>query len=141
HWAFFEDSSGGGPEPFPGTIDEVRIQNVARTAAKIADTWYGTNTGGGSNLTINTSGEKNIAAVPRDSVIVNSITPNSVTRDRTSKQAVVNGVSLGGANLRGVTARVLRDGQPLDSVEARVKVATDSQAQLDLAVSPNTPLG
>jgi hypothetical protein len=141
HWAWVEQPGGIGPEAFPGTIDEVRIQNVARTAAQIADTWYGTNTGGGSNLTINTSGEKNIADVPRDSVIVNSITPNSVTRDRTSKQAVVNGVSLGGANLRGVTARVLRDGQPLDSVEARVKVATDSQAQLDLAVSPNTPLG
>lgn len=141
HWAWQESSSSPGPEAFPGTIDEVRIQNVARTAAQIADTWYGTNTGGGSNLTINISGEKNIAAVPGDSVIVNSITPNLVTRDRTAKQAVVNGVSLGGANLRGVTARVLRDGQPLDSVEARVKVATDSQAQLDLAVSPNTPLG
>jgi hypothetical protein len=140
HWAFFEENTAGGPEPFPGVIDEVRVQNVARSAAQIADTWFGTNTAGGSSLTINTS-EETVAAVPRDRLIVNTITPNLVTRDRASRQPAVNGVALAGTNLSGVTARVLRDGQLLDSVEARVKVATDSQAQLDLAVSPNTPLG
>ena len=74
-------------------------------------------------------------------MIVNAITPRLVARDRSSQRPVVTGLALAGANLSGVTARVLRDGQPLNSVEARVKVTTDSQAQLDLAVNPNTPLG
>jgi hypothetical protein len=139
HWAFFEDNAAGGPEEFPGTIDEVRIQNFPRTAAQIADTWFGTN-GGGSSLTISTSDNAR-AAAPRQEMIVSAITPNLVARDRASKQPVVTGLGLEGTNLHGITARVVRDGQQLDSVVGRVKATTDSLAQLEVTVSPNTPLG
>ncbi len=140
HWAFFEDNSGGGPEEFPGTIDEVRIQNFPITATQIADTWFGTNGGGQSSLRIEAPTE-NVAAAPRPEMIVNAITPKLVARDRSSQRPIVTGIALGGANLSGVNARVVRDGQPLKSVDARMKGTTDSQAQLDLAVAPNTPLG
>jgi hypothetical protein len=53
----------------------------------------------------------------------------------------VTGVGHDGANLSGITARVVRDGQPLDTIKGHVKASTDSQAQVELAVSPNTPLG
>jgi hypothetical protein len=139
HWAFFEDNSAGGPEAFPGTIDEVRIQNVVRTAAQIADTWNGTNTAGSGSLKIRD--DEPVAAAPKQELIVNAITPRLVARDRASKQPVVNGLALGGANLSDITARVARDGQPLDSVAAHVKSTTHSQAQLELAVAPTTPLG
>ena len=59
-------------------------------------------------------------------MIVNAITPNLVARDRVAKQPVVTGLALDGANLSGITARVMRDGQPLDSVAGHVKAATDS---------------
>jgi len=36
--------SGSGDPPFPGTLDEIRIMSVARTAAQIHDTWFGTTT-------------------------------------------------------------------------------------------------
>ena len=139
NWAWAEEPGGTGPVQFPGTIDEVRILNFARTAAQISDTWYGTN-GGSSSLKIEAPDE-NLAVAPRPELIVNAITPKLVPRDRSSQRPVVTGLALGGANLSGVAARVMRDGQPLNSVDARVKVTTDSQAQLDLAVAPNTPLG
>ncbi len=139
HWAFFEDNAAGGPEEFPGTIDEVRVQNVARTAAQIADTWFGTN-GGGSSLTVSTSDNAR-AAAPRPEMTVSAITPNLVARDRASKQPVVTGLGLEGTNLQGITARVVRDKQQLNSVVGRVKATTDSLAQIEVAVSPNTPLG
>ncbi|HKU73806.1 MAG TPA: LamG-like jellyroll fold domain-containing protein [Pyrinomonadaceae bacterium] len=139
HWTFNE-AGNSGPEEFPGTIDEVRIQNFPRTAAQIADTWFGTNGGGQSSLRIEAPDE-NLAVAPRQEMIVNTVTPHLVTRDRASRQPLVTGLALAGANLSGVNARIVRDGQPLNSVDARVKVTTDSQAQLDLAVSPNTPLG
>lgn len=140
HWAFFEENTAGGPEAFPGVIDEVRVLNFARSAAQIADTWFGTNGGGQGSLRIEAPDE-NLAVAPRQEMIVNTVTPHLVARDRASRQPVVTGLALAGANLSGVNARIVRDEQPLNSVDARVKGTTDSQVQLDLAVAPNTPLG
>lgn len=31
----------GGPLEFPGTLDEIRVSGIARTAAEIESTWTG----------------------------------------------------------------------------------------------------
>ncbi|HEY0728048.1 MAG TPA: LamG domain-containing protein, partial [Pyrinomonadaceae bacterium] len=141
HWAWVEEPGGTGPEAFPGVIDEVRIQNVARTAAQIADTWYGTNSEGGAPSNMTAALSSSAKSFKNQKLIVNSIAPALVPRDRTSRQPLETKLALQGANLSGITARVVRDGQPLDSVGTRVENTTDSQAQLAVAIAPNTPLG
>ncbi|HEX5889943.1 MAG TPA: LamG domain-containing protein [Pyrinomonadaceae bacterium] len=71
----------------------------------------------------------------------NTITPDFVPRDRTSRQPLVTRLILHGINLSGMTARVVRGDQTFESVVARVENTTDSEAHLTLAVPPNTPLG
>jgi hypothetical protein len=145
HWAFSEDN-GGGPEEFPGTIDEVRMQNFARSTAQIADTWYGTNNaGGGSAPQTPNSGAPSIqptpAIAPQPQILATSLTPNLVVRSKGIETPQVTNVTIAGVNLKGVSALATRDGEPLKGIVATVTDAGDAGVQIALAVAPNTPLG
>ncbi|HJQ33117.1 MAG TPA: LamG-like jellyroll fold domain-containing protein [Pyrinomonadaceae bacterium] len=169
-WSYYDEQTpSGGNEEFPGTLDEVRVLNYARSAAQVKDTWLGTNTAGsgsGSN-TMSLAGVKASALTAESQtaaesqttaesqpiagsqpttesqpeIRVDSVTPGAVVRDKESKEARATAVSLKGANLGGVTARVMREGQPLKSVVASVQAGSDAEAAVSLAVSPQTPLG
>ena len=135
----YYDGWGGGTVEFPGVIDEVRVVNYARTAAQMYDVFYGTTTAGSGPNVLTPA-----AAVPtptQPKITVNTVTPGLVARDKAAQQASVTNITIDGANLSGVTARIMRDGQPLDGVVATVSDSSDAQAHLAVAVAPPTPLG
>jgi hypothetical protein len=145
HWAFFEEGSSG-PEEFPGTIDEVRMQNFARSAAQIADTWYGTNNAAGSAPQAASNGAPSIQptpviAPPQPQILATSVTPNLVVRNKGIETPQVTNVMIAGSNLKGVSALATRDGEPLKGIVATVTEASDAGLQVALAVAPSTPLG
>lgn len=115
--------------------------SIGRSAARIADTWYGTNIEGGEPNDVSAVQDVSLKSVKNQKVIVNTITPSLVPRDRTSRQALVTRLALQGANLSGIAARVMRDDLTLDSVVTRVESTTDSQAYLALTVARSAPLG
>jgi hypothetical protein len=148
HWAFFEDNAAGGPEEFPGTIDEVRMQNFARTATQIADTWYGTNNAGGAMFapdsvpTVSLANQPTPAAIPsQPQLLAASVTPNLIERNKGIMTPQVTNLTIEGANLKDVGASVTRDGEPLKGVVAEVRASSESTAQVVLKVAPDTPLG
>ena len=99
-------------------LDEVRIVNYARTAAQMYDVWYGTTTAGSGPNVLTPA-----AAVPapeQPQIVVSAVAPALVARDKAAQQASVTNITIDGANLSGVTARIMRDGQPLDGVVATV---------------------
>ncbi|HEY0408211.1 MAG TPA: LamG domain-containing protein, partial [Pyrinomonadaceae bacterium] len=149
-YAVYDEATFGGAEEFPGALDEVRVLNFARTAAQVQDTWLGTHTAG---IVANAPAAAAIAApdtkspqtsppvISQPEVVVNAIAPGLLTRDKTAREARATSITVEGANLSGIQARVMRDGQTLASVAARVQDSSDAQAHLTLSVAPNTPLG
>lgn len=52
-WNQSEPVTFGGPLEFPGTLDEIRVSGIARTAQEIANTWLGTDPpSGGTQLSV-----------------------------------------------------------------------------------------
>ena len=151
HWAFSEDNALGGPEEFPGTIDEVRLQNVARTAAQIADTWLGTNSGGSAmapttqdHIASSIAGAPTAPALTPDlqpQLRVTSAAPNLVVRDKSITQPRVTNLTVSGVELSGAHVQVKRDGKVLRTVVAKVLDSNQATAKLALSVDQNTPLG
>ncbi len=103
------------------------------------DVWYGTNTAGSAPNVMAAAQEIHVPAQPK--ITVNAVTPGLVARNKAAQESSVTNITIDGANLSGVSARVMRDGQPLSEVVANVKDAVDAQAHLALAVAPATPLG
>jgi hypothetical protein len=142
-WAYYDEQTSGGPEEFPGALDEVRVLNFARTAAQVRDTWLGTNTAS-SVASQQPASEAKASAQSADAqpeITVDAISPGEVVRDKGSKEARTTVLSLKGTNLAGVRARVMRDGQPLKAAVVNVQGASDAEATLSLAITPKTPLG
>jgi tellurite resistance-related uncharacterized protein len=117
HWAFFEDNAAGGPEEFPGTIDDVRLSNTAHSVDRI---------------------RADLDAVP--TLRINSYGPKEIPRSPAAGPAQFTSVTATGYGLDGVTATVVRDGLPLD---AAVIVDSSSlyQAQLRVSVAANVVPG
>jgi len=138
HYAYY-DGWGGLPYEFPGTLDEVRVLNYARTAAQVYDVFYGTSTAGPvTQLNAPTRAE---VPPPAPQLRVTSVAPTLVARDHNAESAVTTNLTVAGAELSGIAARVMRDRQPLTSVAATVRDSADAEAHVALAVAPNTPLG
>jgi hypothetical protein len=144
-WSYYDESTTGGPEEFPGALDEVRILNFARTAAQVKDTWLGTNTAGsgGGNMPAGRPDSKppEPIATPQPEMRIDAIAPGEVLRDKGAREARVTSLSLKGADLGGVKARVMRDGQTLKAVAVKVQGNSDTEASLAVAVAPDVPLG
>ena len=144
-WSYYDESTTGGNEEFPGTIDEVRILKFARSSAQIADTWFGTSTAGGGNVpeTAQLNQPPEPVTPPQPQMRIDSITPGEVLRDRSARQARVTTIGLHGVDLGGgeLKATIMRDRKTLDEIAVRVVGSSDTDVSLSLSVAPNVPLG
>jgi hypothetical protein len=142
-WAYFDEVTTGGPEEFPGAIDEVRILNFARSSAQISDTWLGTSTAGSGNAPASpqaTQPPEQIAP-PQPQMRIDSVAPAEVVRDRSAREARVTTIDLKGADLGGIKASVMRDGKELEAIVVKLRGNSDTNVSLSLAVAPKVPLG
>jgi hypothetical protein len=116
HYSYYDGWFGGITE-FPGTLDEIRISATAHTAEHILN-----------DATGNTP------------LTVTSYDPKQWLRDQAGGQTLVASMTISGYNLDGITAQVLQNGQPINAT-ATVTSSTARQAQINVAVGPNAPLG
>jgi hypothetical protein len=129
------------PTNFPGTLDEIRILLSARTAEEIRQTWTGAETTGSAAPFAAAAAMSAERVKERQAEIqVTSVSPMLVARDKASSKPQVTTVKVEGRMLDGVSARVMRDGQPLD-VSATVEASAERELSLKLAVAPSAPLG
>jgi hypothetical protein len=117
--AGLHDAFGGGtgPADFPGVIDEIRVSSTAHSAARIASDFNGDGP-----------------------LFVTSYGPREIARSKAASVPRVTAVTVDGYNLENVTARVVRNGQPL-AIGVTIAASTYRRALLNLAVSPSVPLG
>ncbi|HVF42305.1 MAG TPA: LamG-like jellyroll fold domain-containing protein, partial [Pyrinomonadaceae bacterium] len=133
---------------FPGTLDEVRVSKFARTAAEIRQTWTGSSSSqGGAAPSANqmraTPADADADAARPDttpSTRVISATPDSVERDKAAPGAHVTELTVAGAGLKGVSARLAREDRPLDA-KVEVLESSEESARLRVSVGASVPLG
>ncbi|HEX7314765.1 MAG TPA: LamG-like jellyroll fold domain-containing protein [Pyrinomonadaceae bacterium] len=113
--ALYDGDVSGGPYEFPGVIDEVRVSSTAHSAQRVLN---------------DVTGENPLA--------VTSYNPKEIFRQSPDAQALVNRVVIDGYNLDGATARLVRDGQPL---QATINVESSSPRRSTINVSTAAPLG
>ncbi|HEV2761486.1 MAG TPA: LamG domain-containing protein, partial [Pyrinomonadaceae bacterium] len=155
HFDNYGPSSFGGATEFPGTVDEVRVLNFARTAEQIRSSWLGTDAAGNAAAKGGTeAGAQAEAQAPsagarasangRAAVApplrVASVSPRLAERDAASGAARATRLTLKGERLEGLSARVLRNGQPSE-VAVKVEDSADGEARLSLSVGAAEPLG
>jgi hypothetical protein len=147
HYDIYDESTTGGNPEFPGTLDEIRFLNFARTPAQIYDTWFGTNTSGGGNAAQpsgeairSTVADKNKRGASLPDLRVTNVSPLLIARSEAAREAQTTLVSVEGAELNGLSGRVVRDGQTLD-VAVGVQDSTDALVNLALGVAPAVRLG
>src|SRR6185436_20967427 len=97
---------------FPGTLDEIRVLNYVRSAAQMYDVWYGTSTAGPATQ-INAPNRADVPPPAPPQLRVTSVAPTLIARDHNAETALSTNLTVAGADLSGITARVMRDGQPL----------------------------
>src|SRR5262249_20466585 len=100
-----------------GLLDEIRVSSSAHTSQRI-----GQDFNGDSPLSVTSYG------------------PREVARAKASQTRPVTQVTINGYNLDGLTARVTRNGQPID-VAVGVDTTSYRQARFSLAPAPSIPLG
>ena len=117
HWAFGENNAAGGPEEFPGVLDDVRLSNTAHSPARI---------------------RADLDGIP--GLRINSYGPKEIPRNPVSGPARFTQVSATGFGLDNVTGSVMRDGQLLD-VTVIVDNSSYNQAQLTISVASTVAPG
>ncbi|HEY0407421.1 MAG TPA: LamG-like jellyroll fold domain-containing protein, partial [Pyrinomonadaceae bacterium] len=117
HWALYDQQTTGGPEPFPGTVDEVRVSVTAHTPERILNDMLG-----------NTP------------MRVTSYTPHEILRERAGLPSYVNQLTVNGYNLDGATARLQINGQTADAVVI-ITGSTYRQAIVSVDAAATVPLG
>jgi PA14 domain/Concanavalin A-like lectin/glucanases superfamily/Bacterial Ig-like domain/Carboxypeptidase regulatory-like domain len=116
-WAAADENVTGGAYEFPGVIDDVRVSSTAHSAERM---------------------RRDIDA--DTNVRVSASEPREVFLGRQGGDPFVNQIDVDGYHLDGVSARVVRDGQPLD---AAVNVVSSSyrKAHITVALAPTTTPG
>ncbi|MDX6694607.1 MAG: large repetitive protein [Blastocatellia bacterium] len=113
HWAYYEQQTTGGGEPFPGTIDEVRVSSTAHSAAVVQKTYLGTE--GALGVSITNTGPANIA------------------------RGTTSDIDLAGYNLAGATPTI--NGPAAAQLTAQVVSSSATQARVRVTVAADAALG
>jgi hypothetical protein len=117
HWAYYEQQTTGGPEPFPGTLDEIRISATAHSAERILNDVTG-----------------------NSAMRVTTYLPKQVSREKAGLPSPLNQITVNGYNLEGVTAQLQVNGQTVNAI-ATVGSSSYRQAQVNVSVAATAPLG
>src|SRR6185436_11650153 len=102
HYAYYDGYSGF--VDFPGTLDEIRVLNYARSAAQMYDVWYGTSTAG-QVTQLNAPNRADVAPPAQPQLRVMSVAPTLIARDHNAETALTTNLTVSGADLSGITAR------------------------------------
>jgi hypothetical protein len=117
HYSPYDEQTTGGGAEFPGVIDDVLISSTAHSADRVRQD------------------------MERDPVLrVLSYDPGEFTRTPLNGQPQSAQMTLNGFGLDGVSAQLLRSGQPLNAT-ATVVSSAYQQAQLSISVDPSVTPG